>query len=139
MTSTIRIRTTACTTATVAGLPGVDSRRISGQAEWRRTMISRAGVRWEPFVDLRADAYSIADLPPGMGLEEETIARGRATAGLDVSYPLIRRLGDAADLILEPMAQFSASNDPDLDPRIPNEDSQTLELDQSSLFRTDRF
>ncbi|WP_332660456.1 LPS-assembly protein LptD [Brevundimonas sp.] len=123
----------------VVGLPGVDSRRVSGQAEWRRTMISRAGVRWEPFVDLRADAYSIADLPPGPGLEEETIARGRATAGLDISYPLIRRMSDTADLILEPMAQFSASTDPDLDPRIPNEDSQTLELDQSSLFRTDRF
>src|SRR5690606_4899513 len=27
----------------------------------------------------------------------------------------------------------------ELDPRIPNEDSQTLELDESSLFRTDRF
>lgn len=121
------------------GLPGVDSRRVSGQAEWRRAMISRSGVRWEPFVDLRADAYSVGDLPPGLGVEEETIARGRATAGLDVSYPLIRRMGDSADLILEPMAQVSASTDPDLDPRIPNEDSQTLELDQSSLFRTDRF
>jgi LPS-assembly protein len=123
----------------VVGLPGVDSRRISGQAEWRRSMISRAGVRWEPFVDVRADAYSIEDLPPSLGLEEETITRGRATAGLDISYPLIRRMSDTADLILEPMAQFSASTDPDLDPRIPNEDSQTLELDQNSLFRTDRF
>lgn len=123
----------------VVGLPGVDSRRVSGQAEWRRSMVSRVGVRWEPFVDLRADAYSVGDLPPSLGLEGETIARGRATAGLDVSYPLIRRMSDSADLILEPMAQVSASTDPDLDPRIPNEDSQTLELDQSSLFRTDRF
>jgi LPS-assembly protein len=37
------------------------------------------------------------------------------------------------------MAQFSASTDADLDPRIPNEDSQTLELDETSLFRMDRF
>ena len=42
-------------------------------------------------------------------------------------------------LILEPMAQLSVSSEPDLDPRIPNEDSQRLELDESSLFRTDRF
>lgn len=121
------------------GYPGVDSRRISGQAEWRRTIISPMGIRWEPFVDLRADVYSISDLPPMMGVEGDTISRGRATAGLDISYPLIRRIGPGADLILEPMAQLSMSTDSDLDPRIPNEDSETLELDESSLFRTDRF
>ena len=120
------------------GLPGVDSRRVSGQADWRRTMISLGGVRWEPFIDLRADLYSVDDLPPALGLEDETVSRGRATAGVDVSYPLIRRFG-AADMILEPMAQLSISTDPDLDPRLPNEDSQTVELDESSLFRVDRF
>ncbi|MFA4893108.1 LPS-assembly protein LptD [Brevundimonas sp.] len=126
-------------TGSLLGLPGVDSRRVSGQAEWRRAMTSRAGIRWEPFVDLRADAYSVGDLPPVLGLDDEAITRGRATAGLDVSYPLIRRMSDSADLILEPMGQLSVSTDPDLDPRIPIEDSQTLELDESSLFRIDRF
>ncbi|HYC75354.1 LPS-assembly protein LptD [Brevundimonas sp.] len=120
------------------GLPGVDSRRVSAQADWRKTMISPIGVRWEPFVDLRADLYSVADLPPALGLDEEEIGRGRATAGVDVSYPLIRRFG-ATDMIIEPMAQLSISTDPDLDPRIPNEDSETIELDESSLFRVDRF
>jgi LPS-assembly protein len=121
------------------GLPGIDSRRISGQAEWRRTLISTAGLRWEPFIDVRADFYSVDDLPPMMGLDEGAISRGRATAGLDVTYPLYRSVGPGADLFLEPMAQVSISNRPDLDPRIPIEDSQTLELDQSSLFRIDRF
>ena len=37
------------------------------------------------------------------------------------------------------MAQLSVSTDSDLDPRIPIEDSQTVELDESSLFRIDRF
>lgn len=120
------------------GLPGVDSRRITGQLDWRRTMISTAGVRWEPFVDLRTDLYSISDLPPGLGVEEDSVARGRATAGVDVSYPLIRRFG-ASDLILEPMAQLSYSTDSDLDPHVPNEDSEIIELDESSLFRVDRF
>jgi len=133
------LRTELIPTGSTLGLPGIDSRRISGQAEWRRTMLSRLGVRWEPFVDVRGDVYSIADLPPALGLQEDTIARGRATAGVDVSYPLIRRVGPGADLILEPMAQLSASTSPDLDPRIPVEDSQTLELDESSLFRIDRF
>jgi LPS-assembly protein len=122
-----------------AGLPGVDSRRISGQLDWRRAFISAAGVRYEPFVDGRVDVYSVDDLPPILGLENETISRQRATVGLDVSYPLIRRLADGADLIVEPMGQLSLSTDPDLDPRIPNEDAETIELDESSLFRVDRF
>ncbi|WP_298747476.1 LPS assembly protein LptD [uncultured Brevundimonas sp.] len=120
------------------GLAGVDSRRVSGQADWRRTMISPMGVRWEPFVDLRADFYSISDLPSVTGPQDDEIGRGRATAGLDVSYPLIRRFG-ASEMILEPRAQLSASTEADLDPRIPNEDSETIELDETSLFRIDRF
>lgn len=123
----------------VAGLPGVDTRRISGEVEWRRSMISALGVRWEPFLDFRADLYSVTDLPPMMGLDEGAISRGRATAGLDVSYPLFRQVGPGAVMTLEPMAQLSATTRSDLDPRIPNEDSQTLELDESSLFQIDRF
>lgn len=121
------------------GLPGVDSRRVTAQLDWRRTLLTSTGLRWEPFVDGRLDAYSVSDLPPMFGLEDETITRGRATAGVDLSYPLIRRLGPGSDLIIEPLAQLSASTDADSDPRIPNEDSQTLELDQASLFRVDRF
>ncbi len=126
-------------TGSTLGMAGVDSRRVTGQFDWRRTFISPAGIRYEPFVDGRIDLYSIDDLPPVLGLEAETISRQRATAGLDVSYPLIRRLKDGADLIVEPMAQLSISTDPDLDFRIPVEDAETLELDESSLFRIDRF
>lgn len=121
------------------GLPGVDSRRVTGQIDWRRTLLSPMGLRWEPFVDARVDLYSVDDLPPMMADGASTLSRGRFSAGVDLSYPLYRRLGDGADLILEPMAQVSLSNDADLDPRIPNEDSQTLELDHVSLFRMDRF
>ena len=120
-------------------LPGVDSRRVTGQVDWRRTLISPMGLRWEPFVDARLDVYSVDDLPPMMGVDSDVFARGRASAGVDVSYPLYRRLSADADLILEPMAQLSVSNGADLDRRIPNEDSQTLELDHNSLFRMDRF
>jgi LPS-assembly protein len=122
-----------------AGLPGVDSRRVTGQIDWRRSVTSAAGVRYEVFVDGRVDAYSVSDLPPLAGRADETITRERATLGLDVSYPLIRQLASGADLILEPLGQISFSTDPDLDTRIPVEDAQTLELDETSLFRVDRF
>lgn len=132
------LRPTVIPATPTADMPGVDSRRITGQADWRRVVTSAAGVRWEPFVDLRADVYSIGDLPGFAGDDTDTIARGRATAGLDISYPLIRQFS-GGDLIVEPVVQMSISTDADLDPRIPNEDSQTLELAESSLFRIDRF
>lgn len=126
----------------LAALPpqasGVDSRRITGQVDWRRVFLT-SGLRVEPFVDARADLYSLNDLPPALGGDDDTIERYRVTAGVDVRYPLIRRFANGADVILEPMAQLSASNDVDLDPRIPIEDAQTVELDAASLFRIDRF
>ncbi|MGA0544375.1 LPS-assembly protein LptD [Brevundimonas sp. VNH65] len=122
-----------------AGLSGVDNRRVTAQAEWRRTFISPAGVRYEPFFDTRLDLYSVSDLPAMLNLDDTTLTRGRATAGVDVSYPLVRRLKGDATLILEPTAQLSISNEADLDPRIPIEDTQTFELDESSLFRVDRL
>jgi LPS-assembly protein len=122
------------------GYGGVDSRRITLQGEWRRAFFTSSGIRIEPFVDGRFDAYSVSDLPPMPGSEaEDIITRGRATAGVDVSYPMIRRLSATSDLIIEPLAQLSISNKADLDPRIPIEDTQTFELDESSLFRTDRL
>jgi LPS-assembly protein len=121
------------------GLSGVDSRRITGQLEWRRAVILPVGIRVEPFIDTRVDLYSMSDLPPMLGIDSDaTVSRSRFSAGVDVTYPLIKRVGDA-DIILEPVGQFSVSNKVSLDRRIPIEDSQVLELDESSLFRMDRF
>jgi LPS-assembly protein len=122
------------------GFGGVDSRRITLQSEWRRAFVTASGIRFEPYLDGRFDAYSVSDLPPMPGSESENIiTRGRATAGVDVSYPLIKRISATSDLIIEPLVQLSVSNKADLDPRIPIEDTQTFELDESSLFRTDRL
>ena len=121
------------------GLSGVDSRRVTLQADWRRVFVSPGGVRFEPFVDTRADFYSVSDLPTIAGMADATVTRSRVTAGVDVSYPLIKRLSATSDIIIEPLAQLSVSNKADLDPRIPFEDTQTFELDETSLFRVDRL
>lgn len=119
------------------GLPGVDSRRASAELDWRRVITTRGGLRLESFAVARGDVYSISELTPGA--EDETVARAHATLGLDVRYPLIRRFAGGSSLTLEPMAQIALSPDADIDPRVPNEDSQYLELDETTLFQENKF
>lgn len=117
-------------------IDGVDSRRASGEADWRRAFTTAGGVRIEPFVTARFDSYSVTDLPGG--LPDETYSRGNVTGGVDIRYPLFRRMGDTT-VILEPMAQLAVSPRSDLNPLIPNEDSLVLEIDETNLFQPDRF
>lgn len=133
------LSTTIAETGPTDNLPGVDSTRVSLRAEWRRSFISPLGIRYEPFVDTRVDTYALRDLPPAAGTDDDVITRGRATLGLDVSYPLYKRLSSSSDLVIEPRLQASISNRTEIDPRIPNEDSQTIELDKNSIFSMDRF
>lgn len=121
------------------GDPGVDTRRVTLQADWRRTLISPAGFLWEPFLEVRGDAYAMEELPAALGLSSESVLRGRTSIGLNVSYPMIKPVGERGAMILEPTLQVSYSTEADQDPLIPNEDSHTIELDESSLFRMDRF
>jgi len=133
------LSTTIAETGPTAGLPGVDSNRLTLGGEWRRSFISPLGIRYEPFIDARFDAYAVRDLPPAAGVEDDVITRGRASLGLDISYPLYKRLSSTSDLVIEPRLQASISNRTEIDPRIPNEDSQTIELDKNSIFSMDRF
>ncbi|MBX7247541.1 MAG: LPS assembly protein LptD [Caulobacteraceae bacterium] len=114
---------------------GVDSRRVSGEVDWRRAFTTAGGVRLEPFLTARADAYSLSDVP---GVGDDSLSRGNITGGLDVRYPLFRRFGDTT-VVIEPMAQVAVSPRSDIDPVIPNEDSLVLEVDETNIFRADRF
>lgn len=130
-------------------LPGLDSRRATGEVDWRRTFTSAAGLRLEPFVNLRADAYSLGDILTGTGAEttSRSTSRALATAGAMVSYPVYRRFGDAT-VVLEPLAQVAVSPDAkqvvisrnaDGTPVYLNEDSVAFEFDETTLFRANKF
>jgi LPS-assembly protein len=124
---------------TPAGLlqnQGVDSRRASAETDWRRTFTFSNGMRAEPFVQARADAYSISD--PFAINKHTTFARGVATVGTDFSYPFIRQRGGST-IILEPLVQLAASPNYHPNPNVPNEDSVALEFDSTNLFSTNRF
>ncbi|MBS0408324.1 MAG: LPS-assembly protein LptD [Proteobacteria bacterium] len=115
---------------------GVDSRRATVQANWRGAFTFANGLRVEPFLQARADVYSVANLPAPYA-STATIGRGLVTGGADISYPLIKQAGDVT-WILEPLAQIALSPNNKLDPRIPNEDSQVWELDETNLFQVNR-
>ena len=117
-------------------LPGINSRRGTVEADWRRTFIFASGLRLDPFVSARGDLYSLSNLQPPFG-KDATIARGIATAGLDASWPFVKREGPFT-VILEPMAQLALSPVVKQDPRIPNEDSVDFEFDSTNLFQIDK-
>lgn len=118
-------------------LPGVDSARASFEMDWRRVVTTDFGLRLEPFATSRGDFYTVEDLPVPT-TDNNAVSRFNATFGLDIRYPLIRRF-EGGSVIIEPMAQVAISPEADIDPRIPNEDSQVIELDETTLFQENKF
>lgn len=130
-------------------LPGLDSARVTGEADWRRDFTSAAGLRVSPFVNVRADAYRIQDIltPDLTATYKDEVVRGLATVGVDVSYPVFKRTSNAT-IVLEPVAQVVASPDAKQvvigtdaagEPVYLNEDSVAFEFDETTLFRPNKF
>jgi len=137
-------------TDTTTRLPGLDSRRVTADADWRRSFTSIGGLRVDPFVNVRVDGYSLSDVLTGVGSATRSQSTGRvlAVAGADISYPLYRRW-KAATVILEPLAQVAVSpdakqivvgRDPTTGAKVYlNEDSVAFEFDETNLFRANKF
>ncbi|WP_306254017.1 LPS-assembly protein LptD [Parvularcula sp. IMCC14364] len=154
---------------------GVSSQRITMATQWDRIFTSSGGHRFKLYAELRGDAYSYSRLDrgselcndfdsrntatgqtdfeacletfPGQGQEESTSkSRLLPTAGLEWSYPLVRR-NENSTIIIEPKIQLITATDEDFNserfdidgdrfllPEIVNEDSQFFQFDTTSLF-----
>jgi LPS-assembly protein len=117
------------------GVEGVDNRRVTVEGEWRRAFLAPAGLKVEPFGAARFDLYYASDLGPALGTE--TSGRALATAGVDVTWPLIRQDGGLTT-ILEPIAQAAISPEPEIDLGIPGLDAEDLAFDETNLFDPNR-
>lgn len=141
----------------VSSQEGVDSRRATIEADWRRTLTFSSGLRVAPFAQVRGDAYSLDDLPDYYD-GDDAITRAVGVVGADISFPLYRRDGDRT-IVLEPLAQVAISPDSE---RLPtfiardaagnpildsngspividlDEDSSPMQFDETNLFRTNR-
>ena len=116
-------------------LPGIDSRRATGEANWRRAITLSDGLRIEPFGAARLDVYNVTNAVPGN--QSVTTGRFLPEAGVDLSYPLIRRDADTT-IILEPLAEGVVSPRAKTNPEVPNEDSADFLFDDTNLFDPNR-
>ena len=112
-----------------------DTARISAGASWYGNMKTAGGLDWGPFVDLRHDEYHETNLDTTG--KAYNVSRDLGTIGVNFSYPLVRRLNNAT-AIIEPMAQLALSPDAQTSPYLPTEDSQSIEFDTTTLFRTNK-
>lgn len=120
---------------------GPDTRRLSGQASWELPWIGGGGDVWSLTAALRADGYWLNGYfdPLGpAGEDDEVIARAEPLAALQWSYPMVRTEGTVRQVI-EPVAQAILQPYDGEDERIPNEDSQSVEFDDTNLFGFSRF
>jgi LPS-assembly protein len=129
--------TQTVTSATQPPIPGPDSRRASGEANWLRTFTLDNGMRLEPFADVRGDVYNVSDLT-ATDQGDKTLVRGIGTVGLDFSWPFIRQ-SHGTTIVLEPIAQLALSPNIAQNPDIPNEDSLVFQYDETSLFEPNKF
>ena len=121
---------------TLDGLAGIDSRRATLGFDWQSSFTLSNGLRIQPFVQGRGDLYNLSNLASPFATNA-TIPRAFGDVGALVSYPLIKATPNAT-WILEPLAQVAIGPNTKLDPRIPNEDSQVWQFDETNLFDVNR-
>ncbi|MEM8749702.1 MAG: LPS-assembly protein LptD [Pseudomonadota bacterium] len=122
-----------------SGIDG-ESTRLSADLAWRKTLNSSFGLRVTPSFSLRGDWSHIdgtAD-PASEPVANGSESRFMATAGLEVSYPVLVRTANSSH-VFEPIAQLFVRPDLENDSVLPNEDAQSLVFEASNLFARDKF
>lgn len=135
------------------GQGGVDSSRATIQSDWRSSTIVGNGLKVSPFAQVRADAYSIRTFvtPEAAALGDETkqnYTRALGVGGVDFSLPFYKPLKNGGSVVLEPLAQVAIGSESSRVPTVVarngattylyNEDSQTLEFDETNLFQANK-
>jgi LPS-assembly protein len=143
----------------IRGIEG-DSGRLTGEAEWKKTIITDGGLVITPLLAFQADAdyanassASLAAIDnmaanpaiqaayPGVQNDfRSSFARYMATAGLELRWPVLFS-GVGSSHVIEPVAQLFVRPDEQYvgGLAIPNEDAQSFVFDAATLFERDKF
>ena len=121
---------------------GADSNRLAMTSGWTLPYTSPAGEIYTLQTLLYTDGYWTADVQdptrPGGTFEDGFAGRIVPQLKLEWRYPWVRR-DSGFRTVIEPIVDTVISpvgGNPD---RIPNEDAQVFELDETNLFQANRF
>jgi LPS-assembly protein len=119
---------------------GLDTRRLSTTGGWTLPWATELGDQYRLSLSLRSDLYQ-TDGDTQTFENDGSDATGRVIprATLDWSWPWIGEAGDLFTPLLEPVASLTAAPTNLNSNKIPNEDSQDFEFDDTNLFKADRF
>jgi LPS-assembly protein len=122
---------------------GQDVDRLSLEGGWQRRMLTGFGLVTTADARVRGDLYRIGDADstaPGSAPDANTFT-SRVYPDLNIvsSYPFAKTM-ERAQIIVAPEASITVA--PNIDPgrdKIPNEDSQDVQLDATNIFQANRF
>lgn len=121
---------------------GTDSKRLSLRSGWELPHIAQTGEIYRLYANVQTDGYLVDEV-----LEENRASgdlysgfTGRIfpRAGLDWRLPFARPVGETTQVI-EPVAGIMLSPNGGNPDKIPNEDSQDFEFDDTNLVSPSRF
>ncbi len=118
----------------------LNERRLSAGTSWRLPFNGLIGDRFQFMASIRGDEYN-DDVTPTLGFPQNgnrTEGRIFPQLGLNWRYPLIRP-GETITTLIEPIAAIFAAPVGGNPTGIVNEDAQSFELDDTNLFRPNRF
>ena len=119
---------------------GTSSARLSTKTSWNLPYVASTGEIYGVTASLQADAYNVSDVTdPTYGRQDDGYT-GRVfpQLKLDYRYPFSKQSGSVTQL-LEPIAGMVISPRGGNPAKLPNEDSQDIEFDDTNLFADSRF
>ncbi|MGI9353622.1 MAG: LPS-assembly protein LptD [Rhizobiaceae bacterium] len=120
------------------GIEG-ESTRVSADLAWKKTHNTDAGLMVTPSLSMRGDFTSVDnERDAAVAVQEGSSFRYMPTAGLQVSYPVLARTQTSSH-VFEPIGQLLVRPSLSFDGVLPNEDSQSLVFDTTTLFQRDKF
>jgi len=118
---------------------GSDTRRLSVRPRWNLPYLGPLGDSYNLSFMLYSDLYDVDELQrTGKANFSGVTGRVQPQVMLDWRYPFVKRTKILTH-ILEPITQAVYSPNSGNSDKIPNEDSQELEFDDTNLFSANKF
>jgi LPS-assembly protein len=119
---------------------GLDTRRLSTKVSWELPKQGPIGDQYRLTLSARGDVYNTDGNPETFGDHGGLDDAGRFVprATLDWNWPLLGQ-GFGLSHLIEPIVSATWSTTGNNPSKIPNEDSQDVEFDDTNLFKPSRF